>query len=386
MRNPLVTSNGPKGNVPLLAVVLALSCVACSSAMAAPRIALQTYVSGFSSPVGMEAVRDGSGRFFVVEQTGKIRIVKNGVLLSSPFLDLTSKIEFNDEEGLLGLTFHPSYAQNGRFFVDYTQRVAGQLQSVIAEYHVSTNDPNKADPTETRILVVDQPFDNHNGGQLGFGADGYLYISFGDGGSGGDPMGNGQNLNVLLGKILRIDINTGSPYAIPPDNPFVGNPNEKGEIWAYGLRNPWRFSFDRPTGRLFAGDVGQNMYEEVDIIQKGLNYGWNIMEGFHCYNAPTCNMTGLTLPILEYSHLEGNAIIGGFVYRGTQIAGLRGVYVFADYGTGKIWGSKPDLSGTWQRVGLLASGKVVSAFGQDLAGELYVLDYGTGTIFKVVQG
>ena len=386
MRNPLVTSNGRRGNVPLLIAVLALSCVACSSAMAAPRIALQTYVSGLNDPVGMEAVRDGSGRFFVIEQTGKIRIVKNGVLLASPFLDLTSKIEFNDEEGLLGLTFHPSYAQNGRFFVDYTQRVNGQLQSVIAEYHVSTNDPNKADPTETRILVVDQPFDNHNGGQLGFGADGYLYISFGDGGSGGDPFGNGQNLNVLLGKILRIDIDSGSPYTIPPDNPFVGVPNTKGEIWAYGLRNPWRFSFDRPTGRLFAGDVGQDRYEEVDIIQKGLNYGWNIMEGFHCYNAPTCDMTGLTLPILEYSHFEGNAIIGGFIYRGNQIAGLKGVYIFADYGTGKIWGSKPDLSGTWQRVGLLASGKVVSAFGQDLTGELYLLDYGTGTIFKIIQG
>jgi glucose/arabinose dehydrogenase len=270
--------------------------------------------------------------------------------------------------------------------VDYTRRVNGQLQSVIAEYHVSASDPNKADPTETQILVVDQPFDNHNGGQLAFGPDKYLYIAFGDGGSGGDPFGNGQNLSTLLGKILRIDIDSGSPYVIPPDNPFVGNPNAKGEIWVYGLRNPWKFSFDRATKRLFAGDVGQDSWEEVDIIQKGLNYGWNNMEGFHCYNSSTCNMTGLTLPIVEYSHSEGVAIIGGFVYRGSAITGLRGAYVFGDYLSGIIWGLKQNSSGAWIRLQLLSSGKIISGFGQDTAGELYLLDYGTGTVYKLVQG
>jgi len=373
-------------SISLFCLPIFVFALACATALAAPpQIKLQTFVSGLSNPVGMETPRDGTGRLFVLEQTGKIRIIQNGVLLASPFLDLSAKIEVGSERGLLGLTFHPSYAQNGRFFVDYTQRVNGQLQSVIAEYHVSANDPNKADTTETVILVVDQPFDNHNGGQLAFGPDNYLYIAFGDGGSMGDPFGNGQNLGVLLGKILRIDINSGSPYAIPPDNPFVGNPSAKGEIWAYGLRNPWRFSFDRGTRRLFAGDVGQDSWEEVDIIQKGLNYGWNIMEGFHCYNAPTCNMTGLTLPIAEYSHAEGEAVIGGFVYRGSGISGLRGVYVFGDYVVGTIWGLIQRPGGVWVRGQLLSSGKIISSFGQDTAGELYLVDY-RGTVFKIVQG
>ncbi|HZQ67190.1 MAG TPA: PQQ-dependent sugar dehydrogenase [Terriglobales bacterium] len=375
----------PRTTVLPLTFTLMFVLLVCCSALAAPRIALQSFVTGLSSPVDMETPRDGTGRLFLVEQTGKIRIVQNGSLLSTPFLDLSAKIEFGGEKGLLGLAFHPSYSQTGRFFVDYTRRVSGQLQSVIAEYHVSASDPNIADTTETQILVVDQPFDNHNGGQLGFGPDKYLYISFGDGGSGGDPFGNGQDLGVLLGKILRIDIDSGSPYAIPADNPFVGDPNAKGEIWAYGLRNPWKFSFDRGTKQLFAGDVGQDSWEEVDIIQKGLNYGWNIMEGFHCYNATTCNMTGLTLPIAEYSHSEGEAVIGGFVYRGSAVPGLRGAYVFGDYLSGTIWGLKQS-SGTWTRVQLLSSGKIISGFGQDTAGELYLLDYGSGTVFKLVQG
>ena len=374
-----------------LALVLFLTCIsstllaAQSVPTAPPTLVLQRLVSGLSVPVDFEFPNDGTGRFFILEQTGKVRIIQGGVLLSSSFLDITNLLEFGGEKGLLGLAFHPLYTQNGRFFVNYTRRVNGQLQTVIAEYHVSANDPNKADPTGTIILVIDQPFDNHNGGQLAFGSDTYLYIALGDGGSGGDPFGNGQNLGTLLGKLLRIDIDSGTPYVIPPDNPFVNDPPALGEIWAYGLRNPWRFSFDRVTHRLFAGDVGQDNYEEVDIINKGGNYGWNIMEGRHCYPPPTqnCDKSGLTAPIAEYSHSEGEAIIGGYVYRGAAIPALKGIYVFGDYISGKIWGLRLVSPGTWRRVLLLSSGKFISGFGQDAAGELYVLDYNNGIVYSI---
>ena len=352
---------------------------------APPRVALKSFVSGLSAPIGFEFLRDGSRRMFVVEQGGTIRIIQNGVLLPDAFLDITSIIESGGEEGLLGLAFHPFYKDNGRFFVDYTRRKSGQLQSVIAEYHVSSSDPNKADPASgTEVLVVNQPFTNHNGGQLAFGPDKYLYIAFGDGGSGGDPFGNGQNLGVLLGKILRIDIDGAKPYAIPASNPFAGVPGDRGEIWAYGFRNPWRFSFDRGTRRLFAGDVGQDDWEEVDIVTRGGNYGWNTMEGKHCYppGQPTCDQTGLTLPIVEYSHSEGVAVIGGYVYRGASIPGLNGLYVFGDL-NGKIWALKEVSPGKWSRALMLDTGKSISGFGQDGAGEMYVLDYGSGTVYRI---
>ena len=361
--------------------LLGASCVA-----ATPKIALQSVVTGLTNPLDFEAPNDGSGRFFVLEQAGKIRIIQNGALLPTPFLDLTSIVISGGEQGLLGLAFHPSYKRNGRFFVDYTRMVGSQLQTVIAEYHVSTSDPNKADPTGSEVLVVDQPYSNHNGGQLAFGPDSYLYIAFGDGGSGGDPLGNGQNIDTLLGKILRIDINSGAPYKIPADNPFVSNPSARGEIWVYGMRNPWKFSFDRATKTLFAGDVGQDNWEEVDIVTKGLNYGWNIMEGFHCYPPGSqCDQTGLTLPIAEYSHSEGEAILGGYVYHGASIPTLRGVYVFGDYVSGSIWGLR-QVAGKWNRVLLLSSGKVLSGFGQDTTGEVYVLDYSNGIVYKIVAG
>jgi len=371
----------------LLTLILALFAVASavSAAAAPPQIALQTVVSGLRSPLDIETPRDGTGRLFVLEQGGTIRIIQNGILLGAPFLNVTSIIESGGEKGLLGLAFHPAYAQNGRFFIDYTRRVSGQLQTVIAEYHVSSTDPNKADPSSgTEVLVQDQPFDNHNGGQLAFGSDKMLYIAFGDGGSSGDPFGNGQDLGTLLGKILRIDIDSGSPYVIPPDNPFVNNPDAKGEIWAYGFRNPWKFSFDRGSGRLYVGDVGQDKFEEVDIVNKGGNYGWNVMEGFHCFQpAQGCDMSGKMLPISEYSHSEGEAIIGGFVYHGSALPALRGVYIFGDYISGRIWALRRNSNG-WHRSLLLSTGRFLSAFGQDTAGEMYVLDYNNGVMFRIV--
>jgi glucose/arabinose dehydrogenase len=352
----------------------------------APSIAVSPFVSGLTNPVDFQTPDDGSGRIFIVQQPGTIRIISGGSLLASPFLDISSKVNFDGgEQGLLGLAFHPNYSLNRRFYVDYDRLSGTQMQTVIAEYQL-TPDPNAADVASERILLtVDQPFPNHKGGQLAFGPDGFLYIAFGDGGSGGDPLGNGQNRQTLLGKIARIDvdhIDTGLQYAIPPDNPFTGT-TDRGEIWAYGFRNPWRFSFDKSTGRLFVADVGQDKFEEVDLVQKGLNYGWNIMEGAHCFNPPTgCDMTGLTLPIAEYDHSEGVTEIGGYVYHGTAISGLAGAYVFGDFSNGKIW-ELTESSGTWTRTLLLSSGHNFSAFGQDAAGELYIVDY-AGSVLKIV--
>ena len=357
-------------------------------------LALSGFVTGLSSPLGFETPNDGTNRIFILEQRGTIRIVQNASLTPGAFLDIASKVESGGEKGLLGLAFHPDFSTNRRFFVNYTRRVGTQLQSIIAEYLVSTANPNQADASsERQLLVLDQPFDNHNGGQLAFGPDGFLYIAFGDGGSGGDPFGNGQNTNALLGKILRIAVNppfaTGKQYAIPPDNPFV-NGGGLPEIWAYGLRNPWRFSFDRATRQLFAADVGQDSWEEVDIITKGGNFGWNIMEGKHC-NPPgvtSCNMAGLILPITEYAHNSagGEAIIGGFVYRGSAIAGLPGTYVFGDLLSGHVWGLKQDAMGNWQQTLVLTHNLTVSSFGQDIAGELYLIDYGNGAILRLRAG
>ena len=359
-----------------------------SSSGPPPQLILASFVSGLNQPVDMQAAHDGSGRLFVLEQAGQIRIIAGGSLVSTPFLDIRSKVLSGGEEGLLGLAFHPSYSSNGRFFLNYVRSggSTGQ-QSVIAEYHVSA-DPNAADPASERILItIDQPFSNHKGGQLAFGNDGKLYIGFGDGGSGGDPFGNGQSTDTLLGKMLRIDVDAapapGKAYAIPADNPFASGGGQP-EIWAFGLRNPWRFSFDRPTARLFCADVGQDRFEEVDLIAKGQNFGWNIMEGDHCFNPSSgCNMNGLILPIVEYSHSEGQAVIGGYVYRGSAIPSLVGTYVFGDLSGGKVWGLTQDSSGNWQRAVLLTHSLTVSSFGQDEAGELYLLDYGGGAILHI---
>jgi glucose/arabinose dehydrogenase len=350
-------------------------------------LALNPVVSGLNAPVDLQTPNDGSGRLFVVEQAGTIRVVTNASLLPTPFLDIHSKVDFGGEKGLLGVAFHPNYQQNRRFFVNYDRIVSGQMQTVISEFQTSPTDPNQADPASERILfTVDQPFPNHKGGQLVFGPDGFLYIGLGDGGSAGDPQGNGQKLQTLLGKMLRIDVDHtsgGLPYAIPPDNPFL-NGADRGEIWAFGFRNPWRFSFDPANGQFFVGDVGQDKYEEIDILQKGGNFGWNIMEGLHCFNPPSgCNMSGLILPIAEYDHSEGDAVIGGYVYRGTAIPQLVGTYLLSDFESGTIWGLTKNSAGTWTRAQLLATRKNISSFGRDEAGELYVLDY-SGTLLRIV--
>jgi len=344
-------------------------------------ITLENVVSGLSTPVYLTHAGDGSGRLFVVEQEGKIRIVQNGSLLSTPFLDIQNRVTSGGETGLLSVAFHPSYRSNRRFFIDYTAR-RPNLKTIVAEYQTSATNPNVADTAERVLLTIDQPFENHNGGQLQFGPDGYLYIGMGDGGSGGDPQGNGQNQNALLGKLLRIDVDGGSPYGVPVDNPFVGI-SGADEIWAFGLRNPWRFSFDRANGRLFAGDVGQNSYEEVDIIARAGNYGWNIMEGNHCYSPPTgCDTTGLELPINEYDHSLGDSVTGGYVYRGKQFPQLLGTYLFADFGSSRIWALTETNRGTWERSDLLQPGFNISSFGEDESGEIYVVNYG-GSIHRI---
>lgn len=362
-----------------------------------PTLALSALVSGLRSPVGVEQPNDGTNRLFVVEQGGTIRIIQNGSIQASAFLDISAKVESGGEKGLLGLAFHPDFASNGRFYVDYTHRASlSVLQSVISEYTVSSSNGNQADPNSERpLLIITQqndstgvPFPNHKGGQLAFGPDDrLLYIALGDGGGAGDPFGNGQNTNVRLGKILRIGVapTGGNAYTIPSDNPFLNG--QAPEIFAYGLRNPWRFSFDRGgTHQLFAADVGQANWEEVDIITKGGNFGWNIMEGDHCFNPPvSCPTAGLILPITEYDHSNNRtAIIGGFVYRGAAIPALVGSYVFGDLSSGEVWGLKQDASGNWQQTLLLKHNLTVSSFGQDTAGELYLVDYGNGAILRLV--
>lgn len=333
-------------------------------------------VSGLYRPVDIQHAGDGSGRLFIIEQPGRIRVVQNGQLLETPFLDITDRVDDEaNEQGLLGLAFHPNYKQNGYFYVNYT-RSGGD--TVIARFHV-TGDPNLADPnSEKQLLNLDQPFWNHNGGAVVFGPDGYLYLGLGDGGSGGDPFGNGQSLNTLLGKILRIDVNNGDPYAIPADSPF-GN-----EIWVYGLRNPWRMSFDRATGDLWIADVGQNAWEEIDLMpagsQGGLNFGWSEMEGNHPYDGGP--QPGFTAPIAEYSHDFGCSVTGGYVYRGAMPE-WQGIYLYGDYCTGYIWGLINSANG-WQAEVLFESGFNISTFGEDESGEMYVADHG-GAIYKLTK-
>jgi glucose/arabinose dehydrogenase len=292
-----------------------------------------------------------------------------------------------NEEGLLGLAFAPDYRENGYFYVYYS--AADPRRSVVSRFSLDQENINVADSqSEVIIMEIAQPFSNHNGGQLAFGPDGYLYIGLGDGGSEGDPQGNGQNLGTLLGKILRINVSGLSApgdYEIPADNPFLNTKGAPPEIWAFGLRNPWRFSFDSATGLLWAGDVGQNLWEEIDIVAKGANYGWNIMEGFHCYSPATgCNQSGLTLPLVEYDHSQGCAVIGGYVYRGDQIPSLQGYYIYGDYCSGNIWALAYHDNAVTKNILLAESGLSITSFGEDLAGNLYILSR-DGGIYTLVQ-
>jgi hypothetical protein len=339
----------------------------------------------FNSPIGLYYPNDNTDRICVIEQGGIIRIFPNDSSATSAkiFLDIQDSIVSGGELGLLGLAFHPQYGANGFFYVDYTRD--NPLRTVISRFHVSASNADSADPSSEVILLEQlQPFENHNGGQLAFGPDGYLYIAFGDGGSGGDPFGNGQNTSTLLGKILRINVDSTmglQQYAIPPGNPFYGDTAKKQEIFSYGMRNPWRFSFDGQT--LWCGDVGQNVWEEIDTITNGGNYGWNIMEAAHCYEPPDgCDTTGLIFPIWEYSHGGGcNSVTGGFVYRGSLIPSLTGKYIYGDLCNGEIWTLTPGEP-TVNSL-LIGSSAIISSFGLDRHQEIYVCDYNSGKILKL---
>jgi len=383
---------------PYLAWVLALSIAACECNSRATEpspdgggdggVTLERVASGLSFPVHLAAPR-GDARVFIVEKTGRVKILRDGSLLGTPFLDLSGQVSGGSEQGLLSIAFHPDFTSNGRFYVNFTDR-AGDTQ--VVEFRVSA-DRDRADPATARtILSVPQPFSNHNGGLVLFGPDGKLFIGMGDGGSGGDPQENAQNLGSLLGKLLRIDVDGAQPYAVPSDNPFVDRAGARGEIWAYGLRNPWRFTFDRQGGDLYVADVGQNRFEEVHAVRgagRGLNYGWDIMEGQECFEpSQGCDRDGLTLPVLVYDHGDGCSISGGHVYRGEAIPAIRGHYFFSDYCSGFVRSFRFDGSGAtdgrrWTELEPTGGDRQVTSFGEDAAGELYLTTAGGG-VYKIV--
>jgi Glucose / Sorbosone dehydrogenase len=356
-------------------------------------IRLEPVVDGLRAPLAVVNAGDGSGRLFVVEQAGRIRIVRDGALVEAPFLDIQSLISSGGERGLLGLAFAPGYPTDPRFYVDYTDTSGN---TVISSFTVPAATPDQADPDSERILLqVDQPFPNHNGGALAFGPDGDLYIGMGDGGSGGDPLGNGQSLTTLLGKILRIRPGgpgvSGPTYTVPPDNPFVNDASARSEIFAYGLRNPWRLSFDRASGDLWIGDVGQDAWEEVDRWPAGAgwtsgpDFGWNVMEGRHCYKpVADCSRTGLVEPVAEYGHGQGCAIVGGYVGRNRDEPALYGGYVFGDDCSGNIWAVDAANPEAQPPVLLVDSGHMISSFGEDEAGRLYLTDLSSGELLRIV--
>jgi glucose/arabinose dehydrogenase len=351
-------------------------------------IAMEPVVDGFSSPLAVVNAGDGSGRLIVAEQGGAIGIVRDGAMVERPFLDISDRISTGAERGLLGLAFHPDFPADPRVFVDYTD-TDGNTR--VSSFKVDSTDPDRADPaSEVRMVFIKQPFGNHNGGVIAFGPDGFLYIGTGDGGSGGDPFGNGQSLGTLLGKILRIDVdgtNGDRNYAIPADNPFAGRAGAQPEIFTYGMRNPWRMSFDRATGDLWIGDVGQGAWEEIDVVRAGTsgqNFGWNRMEGAHCFEpSEGCEDPSFVLPVTEYGRDLGSTVIGGDVYRGSEQAGLAGGYVFADFGSGNVFVIDAAVEAPTKPILALASGASISSFGEDEAGELYATDLSSGRLLHV---
>jgi glucose/arabinose dehydrogenase len=382
----------------MMRAVLTAVCLVPAWAQASAQVTLTDAfpsLPAFSRPIECVSPGDGTGRLFVVEQRGKIWVFDAAA--SSPqrrlFLDLTDMVSTTGSEtGLLGLAFHPQYAANGQFFVDYTSSSSGSLKSYIARYMVSPANPDSAVKTsETVFLSVDQPYENHNGGKIAFGPDGHLYISLGDGGSGNDPQNNGQSLATVLGKILRIDVNSSTlpyNYSIPPANPFATNSQGyRKEIFAFGLRNPWKFSFDAVTGTLWAGDVGQGAREEIDTIVGGGNYGWRLMEGKICTPNvnPDCRDTaGTILPLWDYGRSAGDvSVTGGYVYRGNAIPSLRGRYIYADYASGRIWALTLNEAQPPTNALLLDSPHTISSFAQDRDREIYAVAYGTGRLYRI---
>ena len=389
----LVFSESTVAVAPILAAVLTAILIIAPAGMvrAATALTANQVASGFSDPVYLTALPDDTSCLFVVEQAGRIRIIKNGTTLATPFLDITSKVTSGGERGLLGMTFHPDYATNGYFYVYYTG-LDPTGKTVVERYTVSSN-PDAANASSGfTIFTYSQPAANHNAGMIDFGPDGYLYVGLGDGGGAGDVDNYAQTRTSLLGKMLRLDIDGGSPYAIPADNPFVGDPNTLDEIWAIGLRNPWRWCFDRETGDMWIADVGQGNWEEVNFAPAsdpgGINYGWRLKEGDHCYNPSTgCDpLDTLYDPIHEYSHSFGCSITGGFVYRGCAIPDLNGTYFFGDYCSGRVWSMRyngstvSDFTERTSELGVPGFGLV--SFGQDAKGELYLL-YSSGSIYRI---
>lgn len=367
----------------VIGVVTLTGLVGCDSEPTPPTISVEVERVfpdlSFEEMTNLIQPDDTGDLIFATEQAGVIySFSSSNPQQADVFLDITDRVNRGgNEEGLLGLVFDPDYLGNGYFYVYYS--ATEPTRSVLSRFGLDQENTDVADAeSEVIIMEVEQPYANHNAGQLAFGPDGYLYIALGDGGSAGDPLGNGQNLTTLLGSILRIDVSGLSgpgDYEIPADNPFVGIEGAREEIWAYGFRNPWRFSFDLETGLLWAGDVGQNSWEEIDVVTKGANYGWNIMEGSQCYFPATgCNQSGLTLPVIEYDHSQGCSVTGGYVYRGDQIASLRGYYIYGDYCSGNIWALAYDGSVVTDNVLLVDSGLSITSFGEDLAGNLYILD------------
>jgi len=363
---------------------------ASSDALGSVSITLDRVATFPGQPLGVDTPRDGSGRLFIPDQGGRIWIVRNGQRLDQPFLDIAAQVTAGGEQGLLGLAFHPGFPRDPRFYVYYTDRAQDQ---VVSEFKVRADNADLADSlSERQILKMADFAPNHNGGEMVFGPDGFLYIGTGDGGGGGDPQGNGQRLGTLLGKILRIDVDGTAPgkaYGIPKDNPFVVRDGAMPEIWLYGLRNPWRFSFDRANGDLWIGDVGQNRFEEIDVVRHGshggLNFGWNEMEGFHCYpGGEVCALPGLTLPVTEYGHDQGCSLTGGSVYRGKDFPALVGGYVFADFCSGNLWLIDSRANEVRPPRLVLNTGHAISSFGEDEAGELYATGLTSGELLRVV--